>query len=133
MSGRTGSLSQDSTNPSSIGKGAVLDIWTVPLAPASTRAAVSGGMSLASAYSGVPRRPSRAKPVLCPGMSTQAPLNAAGLARTSAMAASAAARFFSTFSGVAFRPGIENGSDFRMTTGPRSRPLVPAVKLGVPK
>ena len=49
------------------------------------------------------------------------------------MAASTAARFFSTSSGLAFRPGIENGSDFRMTTGPRSTPFVPAVKLGVPK
>ena len=49
------------------------------------------------------------------------------------MAASTAARFFSTCSGVAFRPGIENGSAFRMTTGPRSTPFVPAVKLGVPK
>ncbi len=35
---------------------------------------VSGGISLASAYSGVPRRPSRANPVLSPGMRTQAPL-----------------------------------------------------------
>ncbi len=66
-------------------------------------------------------------------MRTQAPLKAAGLALTSAMAASTAARFFSTSSGVALRPGMENGSAFRMTTGPRSTPLVPAVKLGVPK
>ena len=90
-------------------------------------------MSWASEYSGVPRRPSRAKPVFGPAMRTQAPLKAAGLALTSAMAASTAARFFSTSSGLALRPGMENGSAFRMTTGPRSTPFVPAVKLGVPK
>ena len=39
----------------------------MPRAPASTSALVSGGISLASEYSGVPRRPSRANPVLSPG------------------------------------------------------------------
>ena len=125
-------MSQDATNPSSIGNGSVLDDWIVPRAPASTSVAVSFGMSWASAYSGVPRRPSRAKPVFGPAMRTQAPLKAAGLALTSAMAASTAARFFSTSSGLALRPGMEKGSDLRMTTGPRSTPFVPAVKLGVP-
>ena len=66
-------------------------------------------MSWASAYSGVPRRPSRPNPVFCPAMRTQAPLKAAGAALTSAMAASTAARFFSTSSGLALRPGMENG------------------------
>ena len=118
--------------------------WIVPSAPASTSAFVSGGIIAASRYSGEPsgsfepRRPSRAKPLLAPGISTQAPLKAALLALISAMAAWTAARFFSTFSFATgwppcARPGIENGSALRMTTGPRWMPFVPAVKLGVPK
>ncbi len=118
--------------------------WIVPSAPASTSAFVSGGIIAASRYSGEPsgsfepRRPSRAKPLLAPGIRTQAPLKAALLALISAMAAWTAARFFSTFSFATgwppcARPGIENGSALRMTTGPRWMPFVPAVKLGVPK
>jgi hypothetical protein len=116
----------------------------VPSAPASTSALVSGGMASASRYSGlpsasfVPLRPSRAKPLLAPAISTHLPLNAALLALTSAIAACTAARFLSAFSfGTGMppvaRPGIENGSDLRMTTPPFCTPLVPAVNDGVPK
>ena len=125
------------------GDGGVAD-WIVPSAPAATSAFVRAGIISASRYSGEPpgsfepRRPSRAKPLLAPGMRTQAPLKAALSALISAIAAWIAARFFSTFSfGTGWppwaRPAIENGSALRMTTGPRSMPFVPAVKLGVPK
>ena len=141
MSGSTGSVSQDATKPSRmlsggselrsgwIGDGGVAD-WIVPSAPAATSAFVRAGIISASRYSGdpsasfEPRRPSRAKPLLAPGIRTQAPLKAALLALTSAIAAWTAARFLSTFSfGAGWppcaRPGTENGSAFRMTTGPR--------------
>ncbi len=158
MSGSTGSLSQDGTKPSRMLIGGQLwpamvgDVfvvggladWMVPSAPASTSALVSGGIASASRYSGlpsasfVPLRPSRAKPLLAPGMSTHLPLNAALLALISAMAACTAARFRSTFSlGTGWppvaRPWIEKGSAFRMTTPPFCTPLVPAVNDGVPK
>ena len=104
-----------------------VDDWMVPRAPASTRAFVRGGISAASKYSGEPsgsfepRLPSRANPLLAPGMSTQAPLKAALLACTSAIAAWTAARFFSATSFATgcppcARPGIEKGSALRMTT-----------------
>ena len=86
-----------------IADGGVAD-WIVPSAPASMSALVSGGIISASRYSGEPsgsfepRRPSRPKPLLAPGISTHAPLNAALFALTSAIAACTAARFFSTFS-----------------------------------
>ncbi len=155
MSGSFGSVSHDATKPSRMLSGGSellsgwiadggVDDWMVPRAPASTRAFVRGGISAASRYSGEPsgsfepRLPSRANPLLAPGMSTQAPLKAALLACTSAIAAWTAARFFSATSFATgcppcARPGIEKGSALRMTTGPRWIPLVPAVKLGVPK
>ena len=61
--------------------------WIVPSAPASTSALVSAGIICDSAYSGVPRRPSRANPLLAPAMSTHLPAKAALLALTSAIAA----------------------------------------------
>ena len=59
-------------------------------------------------------------------------------AAISASAASTAARFLATISGLTgtppcARPGIEKGSAFRIATPPRWIPFVPAVNDGVPK